>query len=192
MGEAAEELDWFKKWEQVCDISDAPNYRWFSGARCNIVYNALDRHIETVNKNRLALIWEGEPGDSRQYTYYELYRAVNRFANGLKALGVGKGDRVVLYMPQLPETVIAMLACARIGAVHSMVFSGFSARLLRERVREVDPRVVVTVDGFYRNGQVIRLKEEVDRALLDDPAQNLESVVVVHRGQCGCEHGFRP
>ncbi|HAS87980.1 MAG TPA: acetate--CoA ligase, partial [Desulfovibrio sp.] len=127
------------------------------------------------------LIWEGEPGDSRQYTYYELYRAVNRFANGLRGLGVGKGDRVVLYMPQLPETVIAMLACARIGAVHSMVFSGFSARLLRERVREVNPRAVVTVDGFYRNGQVIRLKEEVDRALLDDPAEALESVVVVHR-----------
>ncbi|WP_320006943.1 acetate--CoA ligase [Maridesulfovibrio sp.] len=179
--EAAEELDWFTKWEQVCDISNAPNYRWFSGARCNIVYNALDRHIETVNKNRLALIWEGEPGDSRQFTYFELYRAVNRFANGLKGLGVSKGNRVVLYMPQLPETVIAMLACARIGAVHSLVFSGFSARLLRDRVREVNPRVVVTVDGFYRNGQVIRLKEEVDRALLDDPAEALESVVVVHR-----------
>lgn len=179
--EAADELGWFKKWDRVLDDSEAPHYRWFTGARCNIVYNALDRHIETVNKNRLALIWEGEPGDQRQYTYYDLYRAVNRFANALRSLGVGKGDHVVLYMPQLPETVISMLACARIGAVHSLVFSGFSARLLRERVREVQPKVVVTADGFYRNGQVIRLKEEVDRALIDTPADSLESVVVVHR-----------
>ncbi|WP_432738497.1 acetate--CoA ligase [Maridesulfovibrio sp. FT414] len=185
--EAAEELDWFTKWDKVCDSSDAPHFRWFTGARCNIVYNALDRHIETVNKNRLALIWEGEPGDSRQYTYYELYRAVNRFANGLKRLGVTKGDRVVLYMPQLPETVISMLACARIGAVHSLVFSGFSARLLRERLCEIKPRVVITADGFYRNGQVIRLKEEVDRALLSTPDGIAESVVVVHRANVEVE-----
>ncbi|SDK42933.1 acetyl-CoA synthetase [Maridesulfovibrio ferrireducens] len=185
--EAAEELDWFTKWDQVLDDSKAPDYKWFTGARCNIVYNALDRHIETVNKNRLALIWEGEPGDSRQFTYYELYRAVNRFANGLRALGVTKGDRVVLYMPQLPETVISMLACARIGAVHSLVFSGFSAKHLRERIREIQPRVVVTVDGFYRNGQVIRLKEAVDHALLDSPAEKLESVVVVHRANVEVE-----
>lgn len=179
--EAADELGWFKKWDKVLDDSNAPYYRWFTGARCNIVYNALDRHIETVNKNRLALIWEGEPGDQKQYTYYDLYRAVNRFSNALRSLGVGKGDRVVLYMPQLPETIISMLSCARIGAVHSLVFSGFSARLLRERVREIKPKVVVTADGFYRNGQVVRLKEEVDRALIDNPAESLESVVVVHR-----------
>ena len=179
--EAAEELDWFTKWEQVLDASNPPEYKWFTGARCNIVYNALDRHIETVNKNRLALIWEGEPGDSRQFTYYELYRAVNRLANGLRSLGVGKGDRVVLYMPQLPETVISMLACARIGAVHSLVFSGFSAKYLRERIMEVGPRVIVTVDGFYRNGQILRLKEEVDRAIYGLPAETPESVIVVHR-----------
>lgn len=179
--EAADELGWFKKWDKVLDDSDAPFYRWYTGARCNIVYNALDRHIETVNKNRLALIWEGEPGDQKQYTYYDLYRAVNRFSNALRSLGVTKGDCVVLYMPQLPETVVSMLACARIGAVHSLVFSGFSARLLRERIREIKPKVVITADGFYRNGQVVRLKEEVDRALIDNPADSLESVVVVHR-----------
>ncbi|WP_034632893.1 acetate--CoA ligase [Maridesulfovibrio bastinii] len=179
--EAADELGWFKKWDKVLDETDAPFYRWYTGARCNIVYNALDRHIETVNKNRLALIWEGEPGDQKQFTYYDLYRAVNRFSNALRSLGVGKGDHVVLYMPQLPETVVSMLACARIGAVHSLVFSGFSARLLRERIKEIQPKVVITADGFYRNGQVVRLKEEVDRALIDNPADSLESVVVVHR-----------
>lgn len=112
----------------VFDDKDAPFYKWFAGARCNIVYNALDRHIETANKNKLALIWEGEPGDSRKYTYFELYREVNRFANVLRSLGIRKGDRIVIYMPQLPETVIAMLAAAKIGAIHSVVFAGFPPR----------------------------------------------------------------
>ena len=181
--EAADELDWYKKWDKVLDDSDAPFYRWFPGARCNIVYNCLDRHIETANKNKLALIWEGEPGDSRKFTYYELYREVNRFAGALRTLGVAKGERVVIYMPPLPEAVIAMLACARIGAVHSLVFAGFSARALRSRIKDVKAKLVVTADGFYRNGQIIKLKPVVDEALVGASTDCVDSVVVVHRAK---------
>ena len=141
---AADELDWFKRWDTVLDDSEPPFYRWFPGARCNIVYNALDRHIETGNKNKLAIVWEGEAGDIRKFTYYELYRAVNRFANALRSLGVAKGDRVVIYMPLLPETVIAMLATAKIGAVHSLIYGGFSAKVLRERINDAQAKLVVT------------------------------------------------
>ncbi len=180
--EAAEELDWFKKWEQVLDDSQAPFYRWFVGAKCNIVYNAIDRHIETGNKNKLALIWEGEPGDSRRLTYYELYREVNKFANSLRSMGVKKGDRVVIYMPSLPETVIAMLATAKVGAVHSLVFAGFSAKALRDRIEDAEAKMVVTVDGFYRNGRAVNLKTIVDEALMTgSTARQVETVVVVHR-----------
>lgn len=177
--DAADELEWFRKWDTVLDEDNAPFYRWFAGARCNIVHNALERHTLTVNKNKLALIWEGEPGDTRKYTYFELNREVNRFANALRGLGVGKGDRVVIYMPPLPETVFAMLASAKIGAVHSMVFAGFSAKALRGRIADSDAKVVITADGFYRNGRVVRLKDTVDRALFD--ADSVESVVVVRR-----------
>ncbi|BBD09176.1 acetate--CoA ligase [Desulfovibrio ferrophilus] len=185
--DAAHELDWFKKWDQVLDDSNAPHYRWFPGARCNIVYNALDRHIETANKNKLALIWEGEPGDQRKYTYYELYREVNRFANALRSLGVAKGDRVVLYMPLLPETTIAMLAVAKIGAVHSMIYGGFSAKVLRERINDAKAKLVVTADGFYRNGRVVNLKQIVDEALLGACAECVETCVVVHRANVDAE-----
>ncbi|MFW5836356.1 MAG: AMP-binding protein, partial [Desulfovibrionaceae bacterium] len=181
--EAAEELDWFKRWDKVLDDSRAPFYKWFVGGRCNVVYNCLDRHIDTPNKNKLALIWEGEPGDSRKYTYYELYREVNRFASALRQLGVGRGERVVIYMPALPETVVAMLATAKIGAVHSVVFAGFSARALAERIQAAEARAVITCDGFYRNGRVIQLKPVVDRALesMDQRFGAVEHVVVVHR-----------
>ena len=179
--DAAHELDWFKMWEKVLDESKAPFYQWFPGAKCNIVYNALDRHIETVSKNKLALIWEGEPGDARKYTYYELYRAVNRFANALRSLGVKKGDRVVLYLPILPETLISMLAVAKIGAIHSLVYGGFSAKVLRERINNCQAKLVVTCDGFYRNGQPVNLKNTVDEALEGACAECVESVVVVHR-----------
>jgi len=185
--EAADELDWFKKWDQVLDESDAPFYRWFPGARCNIVYNCLDRHIETYNKNKLALIWEGEPGDSRKYTYFELYREVNRFANALRSLGIKKGDRVVIYMPPLPETVIAMLATVKIGAIHSVVFAGFSAKALRQRINDAQAKLVVTADGFYRNGQIMPLKETVDEALVGACADCVESVVVVRRCKVGVD-----
>ena len=179
--DAAHELDWFKMWEKVLDDSQAPFYKWFPGAKCNIVYNALDRHIETVSKNKLALVWEGEPGDTRKYTYYELYRAVNRFANALRSLGVKKGDRVVLYLPILPETLISMLAVAKIGAIHSLVYGGFSAKVLRERINNCSAKLVVTCDGFYRNGQPVNLKNTVDEALEGACAECVESVVVVHR-----------
>ncbi|NJB69264.1 acetyl-CoA synthetase [Desulfobaculum xiamenense] len=179
--DAAHELDWFKKWDRVLDDSDAPFYKWFPGAKCNIVYNALDRHIETGNKNKLALIWEGEPGDQRKYTYYELYRAVNRFANALRSLGIGRGDHVVLYMPLLPETVISMLAVAKIGAVHSMVHGGYSAKVLRERISDVQARLVITADGFYRNGKIVNLKNVVDEALTSASTECVETCVVAHR-----------
>jgi len=184
--EAAKELDWFKKWNQVLDDSNAPFYKWFVDAKCNIVYNALDRHIETANKNKLALIWEGEPGDTKKLTYYELYRAVNRFANALKTLGINKGDRVVLYLPPLPETMIAMLAVAKIGAVHSMVFAGFSAKALRDRIIDAEAKLVITADGFYRNGRVVNLKKVVDQALVDG-CDCVETVVVVHRASVEME-----
>eukprot|EP00828_Plagiopyla_frontata_P012749 TRINITY_DN17349_c0_g2_i5.p4 TRINITY_DN17349_c0_g2~~TRINITY_DN17349_c0_g2_i5.p4 ORF type:complete len:402 (+),score=156.90 TRINITY_DN17349_c0_g2_i5:145-1350(+) len=185
--EAADELDWFKKWDQVFDDKDAPFYKWFPGSRCNIVYNALDRHIETANKNRLALIWEGEPGDSRKYTYFELYREVNRFANALRSLGIRKGDRVVIYMPQLPETIIAMLASAKIGAIHSVVFAGFSAKALRQRINDAQAKLLITSDGFYRNGQIIKLKEVADEALVGACADCVESMVVVRRCNIGVD-----
>ncbi len=185
--EAAEELDWFKKWEQVLDDSTPPFYKWFGGAKCNIVYNALDRHIETANKNRLALIWEGEPGDTRSLTYYDLYRAVNRFANALRTLGVEKGDRVIVYMPPLPETVIAMLAVAKIGAVHSAVFAGFSAKALRDRIMDARAKMIITVDGFYRNGRVVNLKSVVDESLVGVSDCCAETVVVVHRANVEVE-----
>ncbi len=163
--EAAEEVQWFRKWDSVVDETNAPFYRWFPGARCNIIHNALDRHMETANRHRLALIWEGEPGDTRKLTYFELCREVNKFANVLRGMGVTKGDRVLLYMPALPETVIAMLASAKIGAVHSTVFAGFSSRSLADRLEDARPRAIITVDGFFRNGRVVPLKPLLDEAL---------------------------
>ncbi len=184
--EAAEELDWFERWQQVLDTSNPPFYRWFPGGQCNIVYNALDRHIQTEAKNRQALIWEGEPGDVRTFTYYELFRHVNRFANALKSLGVQRGDRVLLFMPSLPETVIAMLAVAKLGAVHSTVFAGLSAKALKERMDDLHPACVVTVGGFYRNGRVVQLKQVLDEALLLG-GHAPETVVVCHRAHVEVE-----
>ena len=183
--DAAKELDWFRKWNTVLDDSNPPFYRWFPGAKCNIVYNALDRHITTANKNKLALIWEGEPGDTQKFTYYELYRAVNRFANALRSLGIKKGDRVIIYMSPLPETIIAMLAVAKIGAVHCMVFAGFSAKALRERINDAQAKLVITADGFYRNGRAINLKKIIDESL--EGCDCVESVVVVHRAKVQVE-----
>lgn len=178
--EAAEDLEWFKRWDTVLDDTNHPYYLWFPGARCNIVHNALDRHVETAAKNRLAVIWEGEPGDIRKFSYYELYREVNRFANLLRSKGVQKGDRVLIYMPPLPETIIAMLAAAKVGAVHTVVFGGFSSRALAERIRDCEPAMVVTVDGFYRNGRVIPLKPLADKALRYSEYEVCH-MVVVHR-----------
>lgn len=178
--DAAERLQWYRRWEAVLNDTNAPFYKWFYGARCNIVHNALDRHIETANRNKLALIWEGEPGDTRRLTYFELYREVNKFANALRELGVEKGDRVVIYLPSLPEAVISMLATAKIGAVHSVVFAGFSANALAERIADARPKLVITVDGFYRNGRILTLKPIVDEALKQID-YDVEHTVVVHR-----------
>jgi acetyl-CoA synthetase len=178
--DAARELDWFRKWNKVLDDSNPPFYKWFTGARCNIVYNALDRHITTANKNKLALIWEGEAGDTKKFTYYELYRAVNKFANALRSLGIRKGDRVIIYMPPLPETIIAMLATAKIGAIHCMIFAGFSAKAMRERITDAQAKLIITADGFYRNGRLVNLKNIIDESLIGG-CESVETVVVVHR-----------
>ena len=128
-GERAEELDWFQKWERVLDDSNPPFFKWFTGGKVNIVHNALDRHLKTYRKNKLALIWEGEPGDTRTFSYFSLHREVCKFANVLRSMGVKKGDIVTIYMPRIPEQVIAMLATAKIGAMHSVVYGGFSVEV---------------------------------------------------------------
>ena len=177
--EVAKELDWFKPWSKVLDDSDAPFYKWFTNGKMNIVHNALDRHMDTGHKNKVAFIWEGEDGAVRKITYRDLYMEVNRFANALKSLGVGKGDRVAIYLPMIPELPMAMLACAKVGAVHSVVFSGFSAKALRDRINDCKAKVLVTVDGFYRKGSTINAKASADEALLDAPS--IKNVVVVRR-----------
>jgi acetyl-CoA synthetase len=176
--EMARELEWFKPWSKVLEW-DPPWARWFVGGTLNASVNCLDRHVRTARRNKAALIWEGEPGDRRTLTYWDLYRDVCRFANVLKSLGVKRGDRVAIYLPMIPEVVIAMLACARIGAPHSVVFGGFSSESLRDRINDAQAKVLITADGGYRRGQVIPLKRNADRALEETPS--IEHVVVVQR-----------
>jgi len=176
--EFAAELEWMRPWTQVLDWQP-PHAKWFVGGQINASVNCLDRHVRTARRNKAALIWEGEPGDRRTLTYFDLYRQVSQFANVLKSLGVGKGDRVALYLPLIPELAIAMLASARIGAVHNVVFGGFSAEALRDRINDSQCSVLVTADGGYRRGQVIPLKKTVDTALEDTPS--IKHVVVVQR-----------
>jgi acetyl-CoA synthetase len=174
----AKELDWFKPWEKVLEWNP-PFAKWFVGGRTNIAHNCLDRHLTTARKNKAAIIWEGEPGDERILTYQALHREVCKFANVLKHLGVNTGDRVAIYMPMVPELPIAMLACARIGATHSVVFGGFSAEALRDRVNDAQAKVVVTADGGYRRGGEIPLKKAVDDAIQQTPS--IEHVIVYRR-----------
>ena len=176
----ASELDWFQKWTRVLEWNP-PDAKWFVGGKLNVSYNCLDRHLRGPRRNKAALVWVGEPGDRRTLTYWDLYREVNKFANGLKSLGVGKGDRVAIYMPMIPELPIAMLACARIGAVHSVVFGGFSAEALRDRINDAEARVLVTADGGYRRGQIIPLKRDADEAVKGCPS--IQHVVVFKRGE---------
>jgi acetyl-CoA synthetase len=176
---AAENLDWFKKWNKVLEWKP-PFAKWFLGGKINASYNCLDRHIKTWRKNKAAIIWEGEMGEQKVYTYFDLYREVNKFANVLKSLGVKKGDRVTIYLPMIPEMVIAVLACARIGAPHSVVFGGFSAESLSDRIIDAKSRVLITADGGFRRGNAVRLKENADLALKKCPF--VAHVVVVHRG----------
>ncbi|MFN3649954.1 MAG: acetate--CoA ligase [Armatimonadota bacterium] len=174
----AEELHWFRKWDTVLRW-EAPFARWFDGGQLNASYNCLDRHVEAGRGDRVAFHWEGEPGDTRTLTYRELWEEVCRFANALKALGVAKGDRVTLYMPMVPELAIACLACARIGAPHSVVFGGFSAEALADRIHDSQSKVLVTADGGWRRGGVVPLKKAADEALESCPS--VEKVVVLER-----------
>ena len=174
----ANELHWFKKWDKVLEW-DPPFAQWFTGGKINVSYNCLDRHLDGPRRNKAALVWEGEPGDWKVYTYGDLHREVCRFANGLKSLGVKKGDRITIYMPMIPELPIAMLACARIGAPHSIVFGGFSPEALRDRINDCEATVVITADGGYRRGRIVPLKQNTDEALEGTPT--VEKVVVVNR-----------
>ena len=179
-GDLAEsELHWFRKWDKVLDDAEAPFYRWFTGGRTNMSYNCLDRHCETWRKNRAAIVWEGEPGEQRVLTYQELLRAVQRFASVLKSQGYGAGDRAILYMPMVPELPVAMLACARLGITHSVVFAGFSAEALKTRILDLEAGVVITADGGWRRGQVVPLKPAVDEALEECPS--VRNVIVYRR-----------
>ncbi|MBO9998875.1 MAG: acetate--CoA ligase [Cyanobacteria bacterium SID2] len=180
-GELAErELDWFEKWDKVLDWQP-PVAKWFVNGKLNISHNCLDRHLTTWRKNKAALIWEGEPGDSRTLTYAQLHREVCQMANVLKQLGVQKGDVVGIYMPMIPEAAIAMLACARIGAVHSVVFGGFSAEALHDRLNGAEAKAVITADGGFRKDKVITLKEQVDKALANNTVPSVQKVLVVQR-----------
>jgi acetyl-CoA synthetase len=178
----AKALDWFSPWTQTCEWKP-PHVKWFVGGTLNAAHNCLDRHIAGSRRNKAALVWEGEPGDRRTLTYWELYREVCKFANVLKSLGVGRGDRVGIYLPLIPEVAVAMLACARIGAIHSVVFGGFSPDSLRDRMNDAEAKVVITADGGYRRGQIVPLKRNTDQALLDAPS--VKHVVVVQRRAAG-------
>jgi acetyl-CoA synthetase len=176
--EQADTLQWFRKWDRVLEWK-APFARWFDGGTLNVSVNCLDRHVATWRRNKAALIWEGEPGDVRTLTYQQLLGEVCRCANALKAMGVGKGDRVGIYLPMIPEAAVAMLACARIGATHSVVFGGFSAEALRDRMNDAHAKAVITADGGYRRGSVVPLKANVDAALEGVPS--VKGVLVVRR-----------
>src|SRR6185295_17321269 len=171
-------LHWMKPWKKTL-VWNPPFAQWFVGGKLNLTVNCLDRHLDGLRKNKAALIWEGEPGDTRTLTYQELHREVCRFANGLRSLGVVPGDRVAIYLPLVPEAAIAMLACARIGATHSVVFGGFSAEALRDRILDAEAKVVVTADGGWRKGAVVKLKESVDKAVSECPC--VEKVIVLKR-----------
>jgi len=192
-GELAEQLDWCKKWDKVLveDFKEA-KHEWFVGGKLNVSYNCLDRHLKTWRKNKAALIWEGDIGDTKTLTYQELYYEVCKFANVLKKLGVKKGDRVSIYLPMIVELPIAMLACARIGAIHSIVFGGFSAEALRDRMLDCESTTLICADGYYRSGRVIRSKDNADSALESCP--DVKTAIVVKRAnvevkmQAGRDH----
>ena len=183
-GELAEQLDWYKKWDKVL-VEDFANakHEWFLGGKLNVCYNCLDRHIKTWRKNKAALVWEGDIGDSKTLTYQELYYEVCKFANVLKKLDVKKGDRVCIYLPMILELPIAMLACARIGAIHNVVFGGFSADALRDRIQNSEAKVLICTDGYYRGGKIIRSKDNADEAM--EACPSIENAIVVKRVNTG-------
>ena len=175
----ARELEWMAPWRQVLEWTP-PHAKWFVGGKINASVNCLDRHVRTARRDKRAIVWEGEPGDQRTLTYAELHQQVGRFANVLKHLGVHRGDRIAIYLPMIPDLPVAMLACARIGAVHSVVFGGFSAESLRDRINDAKAKVLITADGGYRRGHVVPLKRIADEAL--EQAPSIEHVVLIRRG----------
>ena len=179
-GELAEQLDWYKKWDKVLveDFKEG-KHEWFIGGKLNVSCNCLDRHLKTWRKNKAALVWEGEIGDTKTLTYQELHHEVNKFANVLKKHGVKKGDRVSIYLPMILELPIAMLACARIGAIHNVVFGGFSAEALRDRILDCGSRILICTDGYYRGGRIIKSKDNADTALEQCP--KVKTAIVVRR-----------
>jgi acetyl-CoA synthetase len=185
--EQVDRLDWFTKWDTVMEWTP-PWVTWFAGGTLNVAYNCLDRHVQGGGGDKVAYYWEGEPGERRTITYTELYEETCRFANALKALGVRKGDRVAIYLGMVPELPVAMLACARIGAAHSVVFGGFSAESLKDRINDAEAKILITADGGYRRGQVVPLKQSSDEAVAECPS--IEHIVTVRR--TGGEHPFVP
>ncbi len=176
--QAKEHLDWFTPFEKVLEW-EAPHAKWFLGGKINASYNCVDRHMKTWRKNKAAIVWEGEPGDTRVLTFSELHREVCKFANGLKSLGIKPGDRVTIYMPMVPELAIAVLGCARVGAVHSVIFGGFSSEAIADRNNDAEAKLVITADGGWRRGHVVPLKKNVDLAMAKSPT--VENVVVCRR-----------
>src|SRR3954451_22668369 len=175
----ARRLSWSKPWDQVLDWSNPPFAKWFLGGELNIAYNCVDRHVEAGHGDKVAIHWEGEPGDTRTITYNDLLKSVSQAANTLTDLGVVAGDRVAIYLPMIPEAAVAMLACARIGATHSVVFGGFSVDALSTRIKDADAKLVITADGGYRRGKPSALKPTVDEAVAQCPS--IENVLVVRR-----------
>lgn len=176
---AAENFEWFAPWERVLDDENAPFYKWFVGAKTNIVHNALDRHVRTATRNKAALIFEGEKGDTRVYTYQQLHYEVSKFASIMRAMGIQKGDRVTIYMGRVPELMIAMLACAKIGAIHSVVYGGFSTEALHERIEDSQSKLLVTCDGAWLRGKIVELKKIADDAV--ERAGTIQTVICVKR-----------
>ncbi|OGG86640.1 acetate--CoA ligase [Candidatus Kuenenbacteria bacterium RIFCSPHIGHO2_02_FULL_39_13] len=175
--EAANDIHWFKKWDKVFDDSQKPFYKWFTGGKTNLAYNALDRHIGTLVENKTAIFWEDESGRTRQYSYLELYHEVNQLVNALKKLGVKKREPVAVYLPNIPETAIALLACAKLGAMHSVVYAGYSAKALEERIKDAKAKILVTADGSFRRGKVVDLKSIADAAV--KKCKTIKKVIVV-------------
>ena len=184
--EQAKYLKWFKEWDKVLDWNP-PFAKWFVGGKLNASVNCLDRHIDSDAKNKVAIIWEGENGETNSFTYYQLYRSVNKLASALKNLGVKKGDRITIYLPMIPQLAIAMLACSRIGAIHTVVFSGFSAQALADRANDSKSKIIITADGGYRRGKLIQLKRLVDDAISSIPS--VEHVIVVKRASNDIQMG---
>src|SRR4051812_12355650 len=175
--EQAEALHWYEKWDQVLDWSDPPHAKWFLGGKLNVAYNCLDRHIEAGNGDRVAFHWHGEEGEELDVTYADLHRDVQKFATALRERGIGRGDVVGIYLPMIPEVAVAMLACARIGAIHNLVFGGFSAESVKERIEFSEAKTLITVDGARRKGKTAPIKETVDEVIGD----LVDTIVVVER-----------